>query len=172
VQAPATAGDTADVPEGPPSFESFFDAEGERLFRALYVLTGNRHEAEELMQDAFVAVWERWSRVSVMESPAGYLYRTALNRFRSRYRLTARATRRAVGLAEGRDEFAAVDERDRVARALGGLPPRQRAAIVLTELLGYGSEGAGELLGIAASTVRALTTQARETLRTSLEPDA
>jgi len=50
----------SDPPVGPVSFEAFFEAEHERLFRALYLVTGNAQEAEELMQDALVAVWERW----------------------------------------------------------------------------------------------------------------
>ena len=90
----------ADAPEVP-SFEAFFEAEHGRLLRALYLVTGNAEEAEELMQDAFVAVWERWDRVRTMDEPTGYLFRTAMNRYRSRLRRTARATRRAVGAAEG-----------------------------------------------------------------------
>jgi RNA polymerase sigma factor (sigma-70 family) len=126
-------------------------------------------EAEEIMQDTFVSVWERWDRVGVMESPAGYLYRTALNRFRSRARRAVRATRKVVGAAEAGDAFAAADERDAIARALARLPDRQRAAVVLVELLGYGSDEAGEILGVKAVTVRSLASQARSTLRTALE---
>src|SRR6266511_4289053 len=40
-------------------FEAFFQAEHERLLRALFIVTGSVEEADELMQDAFVAVWER-----------------------------------------------------------------------------------------------------------------
>jgi hypothetical protein len=71
-------------------FEAFFEAEHERLLRALFVVTGSAEEADELMQDAFVAVWERWDWVGGMHDPTGYLYRTAMNRFRSRLR-SARA---------------------------------------------------------------------------------
>jgi DNA-directed RNA polymerase specialized sigma24 family protein len=52
----------SEPPVGPASFEAFFEAEHEHLFRAMYLVTGNAQEAEELMQDAFVAVWERWDR--------------------------------------------------------------------------------------------------------------
>ena len=76
---------------------------------------------------------------------------------------------RSLGSAEAGDAFAAADERDAVARALAALPERQRAAIVLTELLGYGSEEAGEILGVRGVTVRSLASQARSTLRTVLE---
>lgn len=41
------------------SFETFYDAESRTLFRRLWLVTGNRAEAEELMQDAFLKVWER-----------------------------------------------------------------------------------------------------------------
>ena len=72
-------------------------------------------------------------------------------------------------MSEGRDAFAAADERDALARALARLPERQRAAIVLTELLGYSSEEAGGVLGVKDVTVRSLASQARSTLRTHLE---
>ncbi len=157
----------------PESFELFFEAEHPRLLRALYLLSGNAQEAEEIMQDAFVAVWERWDRVGPMESPAGYLYRTAMNRFRSRARRAVRAAREVAGATAPGDAFAAADERDALARALSRLPERQRAAIVLVELLGYDSDEAGGILGVKAVTVRSLASQARSTLRTALEdPDA
>lgn len=41
-------------------FDYFFEEEHERLFKALYFVAGNRHDAEELMQDAFLKLWERW----------------------------------------------------------------------------------------------------------------
>jgi RNA polymerase sigma factor (sigma-70 family) len=153
----------------PASFESFFEAEQARLLRAMYLVTGNVQEAEEVTQDAFLAVWERWDRVGSMEDPTGYLFRTAMNRFRSRLRRAARIARRVVGSAEGGDEFAAVEERDALARALAQLSERQRAAIVLTELLGYQSEEAGRILGVKDVTVRSLASQARASLRDHLE---
>ncbi|HEY5859013.1 MAG TPA: sigma factor, partial [Actinomycetota bacterium] len=67
-------------------FEDFFKAEQHRLFGALCLLTHDRIEAEEIGQEAFVRVWERWDRVGVMADPTGYLYRVAMNLFRSRYR--------------------------------------------------------------------------------------
>ena len=41
-------------------FDEFFQQEHERLFKALYFVCGNRQDAEELMQDAFLTLWERW----------------------------------------------------------------------------------------------------------------
>ena len=77
-----------------------------------------------------------------------------------------RALKRAVVVAPAPDDaFAAIEDRDVVVRALRELIPQQRAAIVLTSLLGYSSEEAGQMLGIKASTVRALSTRARTTMR-------
>jgi RNA polymerase sigma factor (sigma-70 family) len=156
----------------PLGFERFFETEHERLLRALFVLTGDAHEAEELSQESFLAVWQRWDHVRSMDDPTGYLYRTAMNRFRSRWRRLARAAGRVAGRAAPVDAFAAADERDALARGLATLTHRQRAAVVLTELLGYGSEEAGLILGVKDVTVRVLASQARAALRRTMEaPD-
>ena len=57
------------------SFEEFFAREREDLYRTLWLVTRNRYEAEEVAQEAFVRVLERWDRVSVKQEPRGYLYR-------------------------------------------------------------------------------------------------
>jgi RNA polymerase sigma factor (sigma-70 family) len=150
------------------SFEDFYDGETDGLFGALVLITGSRFEAEEIAQDAFLAVWQRWDRVGRMESPAGYLYRTAMNAFRRRRRRASLALRRVVGMGPQEDAFAAVDTRDAVDRALAGLSRRQRAALVLTELLEFSSEDAGQALGIKATTVRALASQGRDAVRKTL----
>jgi hypothetical protein len=84
--ASARTEDPVSGPPGPHLFEAFVEAQHTRLFRALYLVTGNRQEAEEIIQDAFVAVWERWDRVPLMDDPTGYLFRTAMNVFRKRSR--------------------------------------------------------------------------------------
>ena len=151
------------------SFEEFFEFEHERLLRAMYLVTGYRDEAEDITQDAFVKVLERWESVRRMDAPTAYLYRTAMNTFRSKYRRGLIAFRRLALLAtrEGRP-FDEVDVRQDVQEALSLLTPRQRAAIVLTELLGYTSDEAAQILQIKASTVRALATQARAALRSTM----
>jgi RNA polymerase sigma factor (sigma-70 family) len=151
------------------SFERFFEAEFLRLLKALFVLTGSASEAEDLAQDALVSVWERWDRVAEMDDPVGYLYRTALNRHRSRLRHLRRAAARALGSDERRDSFADADERDEVARAIASLPPRQRAVIVLTAMLGFGVNEVARILGVHPATVRSLASHARATMKEALE---
>jgi RNA polymerase sigma factor (sigma-70 family) len=149
-------------------FEDFYRAEQPGLFGALYLITGNRQEAEEVMQEAFLRIWERWDRIEGMENPAGYLYRTAMNAFRMRRRRLAVAARRALRLIPPSDAFDAVDDRDAVDRALANLSPRQRAAVILTDLLGFTSVEAGSMLGIRSATVRVMASKARAAMRTSL----
>ncbi len=153
----------------PPTFEEFYEHERDGLFGALCLITGNRHEAEEITQDSFVSLWERWDRVSTMDNPSGYLYRTALNSFRKRQRRAALALRSMVRRGEPQDAFQTVDERDVLRRTLAELTPRQRAALVVTELLGHKPEEAARLLGIKAVTVRVLTSQARAALTKMME---
>src|SRR2546423_1521552 len=154
--------------ESSSGFESFFRAEYARLVKALYLVTGSAHEADELAQEAFLRLWERWDRGRAMDDPVGYLYRTAMNAFRSRLRRGGVAARRAGSVRENADEFTRVHQRDELARALGKLTRRQRAAIVLTEYLGYGSDDAAAILGVTPVTVRVLASQGRAAMREAL----
>ena len=148
------------------SFESFFAATNPRLFTALWLVTGDRNEAEEIAQDAFLRVLERWDRVGGLDDPESYLFRTAMNVFRNRYRRAALAVRRGISLApQASDELAAVEHRDEVIRLLRPLPPRQRAAVVATSILDLSAEEAGRILGIRSATVRALTSRARARMK-------
>jgi RNA polymerase sigma factor (sigma-70 family) len=146
-------------------FDTFFEEEHERLFQALYFVTGDRHDAEELMQDAFLRLWERWDDIDKIQDLTGYLFRVAFNGFRMRRRRAAMAIRKVIPVKEERDVFAEAEMRADVRALLLGLTPRQRAALLLVDLLGYPAMQAGSILGVRASTVRALATQGRQALR-------
>ncbi len=147
------------------AFETFFESEKSALFRALCLVTRNRAEAEELTQDAFLSVFERWDQVRRMDDPSGYLYRTAMNAFRTWHRRATLGLKRTIGLTPSDDRMAEVESEDLVVRALAPLSPRQRAAVVLVDLLGYSSEEAGHVLGIRAATVRTHAARAHSDLR-------
>jgi RNA polymerase sigma factor (sigma-70 family) len=163
----------ADAPgvTNPRSFDEFFAAESQTLYRRMRLVTRNHHEAEEMVQDAFLSLYERWDRVSGLPDPVGYLYRTAFNAWKKRSRRAARAVKNVLSPSSTADEFEAADARTVIGEALGHLTPRQRAAIVLTELMGLSSEEAGEILGIRAVTARVLASQARASLRDRLGDD-
>jgi RNA polymerase sigma-70 factor (ECF subfamily) len=155
----------------PRTFDAFYEDEQERLFRALCVITGSRAEAEDLTQEAFTRVLERWDRVATMDEPVGYLHRTAMNLFRSQNRRLRRLRRRPLDPGSTPDVFGPIEDRDIAVHALAALTPRQRAALVLTEALDYSGEDAARLMGIRTSTVYALTHQARAALHGREEVD-
>jgi len=153
-------------------FDIFFEEERERLFKALYFVTGNRHDAEELTQDAFLKLWERWDQIDRIEDPTAYLFRVALNTFRSRRRRASVAVRKMIPLTEIPDGFLEAEMRADVRQLLLGLTQRQRAAILLVDLLGYPSEQAARIMRVRPSTVRSLATQGRRALKAEGARDA
>jgi RNA polymerase sigma factor (sigma-70 family) len=150
------------------SFEDFYEIEHGALFGALVLITGNRREAEDVMQDAFLRIWERWHLVQSLANPTGYLYRTAMNSFRMRRRRALVAARHAIRRLRTTKELEEAEARHEVDRGLAAMPPRQRAAVVLTELLEFSSGEAAEALGVKPATVRKLAQQGRDTLRRTL----
>ena len=151
------------------TFEEFFLDTNRDLTGALWLVTRNTHEAEEIAQDAYLKLWERWSAVGSMDDPTAYLHRTAWNLWRSRGRRAAVALRRVVHAIPADEATAGVESRDVVIRALASLTPRQRAAIVLVDLLDMTSPEAAEALGVRPSTVRVLTSRARASLKEGME---
>jgi len=162
-QAVATIADGA-----PMEFDVFFATNRHRLFAALCLTTGDRHEAEEITQDAFVRVLERWSTVSQMDDPSGYLFVTGMNLFRRRLRRSKLAAVIPAQRSGADSAFDTIDDRDVLVRALRALPPRQRAAIVMTTILDIPSDEAARVLRIKDSTVRTLATQARSQMRLTI----
>src|SRR4051812_39136620 len=155
---------------GPLTFAEFFEAEFPSVVRALDVLVGNPAAAEELAEESFARAYERWDRVASMQSPAGFVYRTAVNLFRNDLRRARlrRAHGERSGHAEVTDHAGEVNTRTDVRRAVAGLPRAQREVLLLVEWLGYDAESAGAVLGIRAGAVRARLHRARESLREHL----
>ena len=163
---PHTTGEEDGLATPTGTFEAFFEGNHRRLFTALCLVTGERYEAEEIAQEAFLRVLEHWERVAELDDPESYVFRVAMNVFRSRYRRAALAVRRRLSLAPpASDDLAAVEARDEVIRLLRPLPPRQRAAVLATSILDLSADEAGRLLGIRPATVRALASRARTRMK-------
>ncbi len=150
------------------SFEQFFRAHHRRLFQAVYLLTGSSLEADDVAQEALLRVFERWKRVSTMDRPDGYLYRTALNLHRSRLRRAVRWRRRIQVQAAQEDATAVVETRLDVQRALRSLTREQREAVLLVDWAGLSAEEAGRVLGIEPVSVRSRLHRGRKALRKAL----
>jgi DNA-directed RNA polymerase specialized sigma24 family protein len=104
-----------DLLDGSPmDFDAFFERHHARLFAALCLTTGSRHEAEEIAQDAFLRILERWERVSELDGPESYLFTTAMNIVRKRYRRAKIAARIPIPRPDPApdDAFSTIDDRD------------------------------------------------------------
>ena len=154
-----------EAPVTPSSFDELFFDHHDRLYRALYFVTGSREDAEELMQDAFLKLWERWDSIRKIDDPVAWLFRVSLNGFRMRKRRAAVAVRRLMPIPVQRDPYDDIELNEDIRRMLLGLTPRQRAALVLTEIFDFSSKQAAGILGIRPATVRALASQGRAALR-------
>ena len=154
------------------TFEDFFHANYERLLRAMYLATGNRHEAEDLAQDAMARVLERWDRLATQD-PLGYVFRVALNRRRSLLRRLSTAIRKTPRADADRstEAMSAVEDRDAIRRALDSLPDGQREAIVLVEWLELTAAQSAEILGVSPGAVRTRVSRARAALREVLQEE-
>jgi RNA polymerase sigma-70 factor, ECF subfamily len=165
----AALGDVAEAV----GFEEFFHAQYPGLVRALYLLTGDQDEAEDLAQATMARVYERWDRVRATESPAGYVYRAAVNLHRQRRRHLAVRARRLLVLAVHAESAqpSGLGARLELADAIASLPAGQRQAFLLVEWLGMSAGEAARILRIAPASVRTRIHRARAALRERLGED-
>ncbi len=150
-----------------PAFDEFFEQHATAVVRALGVLSGSREEAEDVTQEAFVRVYERWPKVRGGSNPAGYLYRTAVNLLRSRRRRRPPTGSRPPD-PQRQDPAEEAGRRDVLRRALSGLPAGQREAVVLSAVLGLSDVEVAEVLGVSPGAVRVRLSRGRDRLRRSL----
>ena len=131
------------------------------LVRVAYLITGNRHVAEEIVQDAFLATLRSWTRVRQVKP---YVRAAVVNGSRS----WLRRRRLERGHAHERPE-ASVSSPDELSDVLGRLMPRQRAAVVLRYYEGLADAEIAELLGCRAATVRTVIHRALGALRKEIQ---
>jgi len=149
------------------SFTAFVAARSGSLIRTAYVLTGDQHAAEELLQNALAKTAARWR--SVRDSPEAYVRKAMYHDQISRWRLRGRE--HTTGSPPERVHHDAdVDLRLSLERALFALPPRKRAVIVLRYFEDLPETEIASLLGCSVGTVRSQAHKALSRLR-ELAPD-
>lgn len=148
------------------SFEEFVNTRSQALLRYGYVLTGDPHDAADLLQEGLVRLRGAWSRVENKQDPEGYLRRImarchiSIWRRRRRERLVGEVPER--GYAD--QGFERADDAG-LWQSLATLPRRQRAVIVLRYHEGLADDEIAERLGISRGTVRSQAFRALEKLR-------
>jgi RNA polymerase sigma-70 factor (sigma-E family) len=137
------------------------------LTRFAYVLCGDRGLAEDLVQEAFVALYRRFGEDLPIAAPVAYARRSIVNAHISHRRRRASS---ALVLVEPPDIAVAAhdsSEQDAMWRALAALPERQRGVLVLRYYLDLGDDDIAATLDCRPGTVRSLAARAFAALRTA-----
>jgi len=156
------------------AFQSFIVARSGALLRTAYLLVGDRHRAEDLLQTALVKTFVKWPGIRDAGALEGYVRRTMATTATSWWR--GRRFRERV--VETLPETAATDdldpslERDRLWSHLRQLPPRQRAVLVLRYYEGLSEAEIADTLGFSRGTVKSHASRGLAALRRRLADDA
>lgn len=148
------------------SFSVFYKESKDSVFRAIVAATKSVQAAEEVTAEAFARAFSAWSKVSKHPRPEAWVVTTALNYHRS----TWRKLRRLVPI-DGLEPVSIDDfpPEDPIVGRVMELPVRQREAIAICVLMDLDSETAGQILGLAPSTVRVHLHRGLSTLREQIE---
>jgi RNA polymerase sigma-70 factor, ECF subfamily len=149
-------------------FEEFYTATVGRLLGAMYPVTGDLHEAEEIVQEAFARASVRWSRLRDYDVPEAWVRRVAMNLATDRGRRLQRQARALLRTGPPPSVPPASVEAMALAEALRTLPMRQRQAIVLHHLIDLPVEEVAATLGTRSGTVKSLLARGRRTLAARL----
>ncbi|HEX8343530.1 MAG TPA: SigE family RNA polymerase sigma factor [Actinoplanes sp.] len=158
------------------TFEDLVAEQGQSLLRLAYVLTGDRHLAEDLTQIALADAYRHWRTVQAARSPHAYVRRMLVNAHLS-WRRRRWTTERPTGLREDAcgahaDPGDAVVDREQMRTVLAGVAPRARTVLVLRYYADLDDTAIAETMGISVSAVRATASRALTSLRGSLPLDA
>jgi RNA polymerase sigma-70 factor, ECF subfamily len=149
-------------------FEEFYTGAVGRLLGQLLPVTGDLHEAEEVVQEAFARASVRWARLRDYEVPEAWVRRVALNLAAERARRLRRQARALLRLGPPPQVPAASAKALALLAALRTLPMRQRQAIVLYHLVDLPIEEVSRLIGVRPGTVKSLLARGRRALANRL----
>jgi RNA polymerase sigma-70 factor, ECF subfamily len=145
-----------------PDFDGFYLASRDRLLHALYAMTGDLAEAQDVVQEAYARAWQRWSSVSSYDDPAAWVrtvaWRLAVSRRRkARNRIGAalRLHATASPVTEPSPDTAVI------VAALRRLPDAQRRALALHYLCDLSVDAVAAETGVSAGTVKSRLSRGR-----------
>lgn len=148
-------------------FTEFVRGNGTRLIRVAYLLTGDRQDAEDLVQTVLARLSLRWSRVAGVDDPAAYARKSLLNTWRNARRRrwwnewpSASVPDRAVA-----DESGRYDTYHDLLQALRTLPSRSRAVIVLRYYEDLSERETAALLGCSVGAIKAAASRGLAAMR-------
>ena len=157
--------------------ERLFRTERLRMVRLALLLVDDRETAEDVVQDAFAALHQRWPQLRDADAALGYLRTSVVNGARSvlRRRWTVRRNPQPAAdalTAEPADGRALLeDEHRQVLRALRALPSRQREVIVLRYWAELSEAEVATTLGISRGAVKSGASRGRDAIAAALRTD-
>jgi RNA polymerase sigma-70 factor (ECF subfamily) len=156
------------VSEGDAGFTDFFRSEYPSLVRTLYLVVYDREQAQDIAQDAFVQLFARWRRISHYDRPEAWVRRVGI-----RMAVRASARERARPHLERQLDLATLPKPVDVdlLRAVGQLPPSQRAAVSLFYLEDRSVGEVAEILACSEVTAKVHLHRARKRLAELLTDD-
>lgn len=154
------------------AFTEYVAARRAHLRRTAYLICGDWHAADDLVQTALTKLYTAWPRVSRRESIEAYARRIIV---RAHVDESRRPWRRETPGVDGFDQAVAerveVDDRDALATALAALPLQQRRAVVLRHWYGLSVRETAEDLQCSVGTVKSHTSRGMTALRSMLSSD-
>ena len=179
VARPSVSGvDMEDGQEAAPDRPLDFDDTFRRCFgpmvRSLAVAAGDREVAADCVQDAFMRAYVRWSRVSRLDDPVGWIRHVAVNRMRDHFRKTERGTRALTRLPRRNNRSSPRRPREpsELAALLAQLPTQQRIAAALFYVEDLSVSEIADAMRLSEGAVKYHLHAARATLRGALEPQS
>ena len=150
-------------------FSQLYTARAAVLRRTAFLLCGDWHLAEDLVQTAFVKLYLAWHRIERVEQLDGYVRRIIVRNFLDEKRRPWRRVRVTDTLPEQpAPERGDLGERMLLGRALASLPRRQRATLVLRFWEDLSVEETARVLEMSTGTVKSYTARGLQALRTRL----
>jgi RNA polymerase sigma-70 factor (sigma-E family) len=157
-------------------FERFAALHADALLRSAYLMAGDRGEAEDLVQECLLRLARKWPRVRSMEHPGAYARRVLFNlildggRQRARRRTELLGAQATDGQGGADQTTAALEAHVELVQALGGLPSRQRAVLVLRYFADLPEAEVALILECSPGTVKSSTSRGLQRLRQALDP--
>ena len=158
-------------------FTDYVNARGAAWERYAYVLTGDRHQAQDLLQTVLLTAYRKWRRIAEVEHPDAYVRRMLTHAYLS-WRRTRGSTELPVedlpepSTGATPDPAVTAVDRDELQRALATLSPHQRAVLVLRHVEGLADEAIAATLGCSLATVRTHASRGRDRFRIALTASA
>ena len=152
------------------AFRDYVAGRSPALLRTAYLLTGDRRDAEDLLQTALAKTYLAWDRIRDREALDGYVRRVMVNTQTSWWRRRKIDEYPADELPERRSERDATEDvalHDALWTALAQLPKRQRAMVVLRYYEDLTEAETADALGVSVGTVKSTTSRALMKLRES-----